>query len=308
MVTQHERLHSLAVGVGLRSPHYKNILEKSELQSVFLPDFVELHAENFFSNGGASHQLLRDVREQFPLSIHGTGLGLGSDLGIPLDHVKKLNRLNTEYNPHLLSDHAAFSLGSLEGQTIHGGDLLPVEFTKQSLLTFERNINQVQDLVGRRLLIENITTYLPKNFYLSNGEPLQHHEFSETEFLVEICERTGCGILVDLNNLVVNAVNQQEPHIQAYIYEWISQIPSHLVGEFHLAGCSPVELGEVMVDDHSTAITSDVWKAYETALQLIGPRPTLLEWDTNLPSWNELLNEAQKIREFAQQALIHEVQ
>ena len=189
----------------------------------------------------------------------------------------------------------------MNGLSIHSGDLLPVELTEKSIATFETNINQVQDTLGRIILLENICTYVPSSLLST-----QSNDYSEPEFLAEICKRTGCGLLIDLNNLVVNAVNEQEKRIDHYTYNWLSQIPPQYVGEYHLAGCAFVKPGEIMVDDHSEEISQPVWDAYEQALTLIGPRPTLLEWDTQLPSWEKLLPEASKIREFAQQALHHE--
>lgn len=295
------RLSPHAVGVGLRSPHYQSALENEELAQSLKPDFVEVHAENFFAKGGLSASLLGDVRKKYTLSIHGTALGLGSYAGLSVKHLAHIKHLNEHYDPLLFSDHAAFSIANISGQEIHSGDLLPVELTEKSIATFEANINQVQDALGRIILLENICTYVPASLLST-----QSNVYSEPEFLAEICKRTGCGLLIDLNNLVVNAVNEQEKRIDHYTYNWLSQIPPQYVGEYHLAGCAFVKPGEIMVDDHSEEISQPVWDAYEQALTLIGPRPTLLEWDTQLPSWEKLLLEASKIREFAQQALHHE--
>lgn len=295
------RLSPHAVGVGLRSPHYQSALENEDLAQSLKPDFVEVHAENFFARGGISTHLLAQVREKYALSIHGTSLGLGSYAGISPTHLNSIKNLNTRFEPHLFSDHAAFTFADINGQLIHSGDLLPVELTEKSIATFEANINQVQDALGRIILLENICTYVPASWFST-----QSNDYSEPEFLAEICKRTGCGLLIDLNNLVVNAVNEQESRIDHYTYNWLSQIPPTYVGEYHLAGCALVKPGEIMVDDHSEEISQPVWDAYEQALTLIGPRPTLLEWDTQLPSWENLLIEAKKIRHFAQQALNHE--
>ncbi|MDO8345901.1 MAG: DUF692 domain-containing protein [Cellvibrio sp.] len=295
------RLSPHAVGVGLRSPHYQAALDMETLTTSLLPDFVEVHAENFFAKGGLSASLLGDARKKYALSIHGTGLGLGSYAGLSVKHLAHIKHLNEQYDPSLFSDHAAFSIANISGQEIHSGDLLPVELTEKSIATFEANINQVQDALGRIILLENICTYVPVSLLST-----QSNVYSEPEFLAEICKRTGCGLLIDLNNLVVNAVNEQEKRIDHYTYNWLSQIPPTYVGEYHLAGCALVKPGEIMVDDHSEEISQPVWDAYEQALTLIGPRPTLLEWDTQLPSWERLLLEASKIRGFAQQALHHE--
>lgn len=289
------KLNPFAVGVGLRSQHYQEAFE-NESRVGSKPDFVEVHAENFFSSGGVSRAILEAAQQQYPLSIHGTGMGLGSYTGVDALHVDKFKKLVERYQPALISDHAAFSLGNSKQQIIHAGDLLPIEFSQKTLRTFERNLNQVQDSLGRILLIENICSYIQN----------KKSELSETEFLVELCHRTGCGLLIDLNNLVVNAVNQQESDVAVYITYWLKQIPPAIVGEYHLAGCSPVAIGEIMIDDHSTKVTPEVWRSYAQALKIIGPRPTLIEWDTDLPSWGELLLEAEKAKKIAREVLVYE--
>lgn len=293
--TQPQHLTPLAVGVGLRSAHYQDALAQPYDHNL-KPDFVEVHAENFFAKGGVSRAILKAAQELYPLSIHGTGMGLGSYAGVNTQDLKKCKQLMDQYQPVLISDHAAFSLGAQGKNRIHAGDLLPIEFNQQTLKTFESNLHQAQDAIGKNLLIENICSY----------RPAQKNEMSETEFLTELCHRTGCGLLIDLNNLVVNAINQDEPDVQLYIWRWLSQIPAIAVGEFHLAGCAVVNPGEIMVDDHSTAITDEVWKAYIQALIMIGARPTLIEWDTDLPSWDTLLNEVTKAKALVQKVLGHE--
>ncbi len=290
-----KQLNAFSVGVGLRSQHYNDAFE-NQSQVTSTPDFVEVHAENFFAKGGITRAVLDKAQQDYVLSIHGTGMGLGSYTGIDAAHLKKFNQLVERYQPALISDHAAFALGNSEQRIIHAGDLLPIEFSQKTLRTFESNLNQAQDSLGRILLIENICSYT-KN---------KNSELSETEFLVELCHRTGCGLLIDLNNLVVNAVNQQERDVAAYIDHWLQQIPPAIVGEYHLAGCSPVSLGEIMIDDHSTKVTPEVWNSYAQALKIIGPRPTLIEWDTDLPSWGELLHEAEKAKQIARKVLTHE--
>lgn len=291
--THTKQLNAFSVGVGLRSQHYNDAFENKTSSK---PDFVEIHAENFFAKGGISRAILDKAQHNYALSIHGTGMGLGSYAGIDMLHVNKFKQLVERYQPALISDHAAFALGNIEQQIIHAGDILPIEFSQKTLRTFEGNLNRVQDSLGRILLIENICSYIPK----------KNSELSETEFLVELCHRTGCGLLIDLNNLVVNAVNQQAPDIPAYVEHWLQKIPPAIVGQYHLAGCSPVTLGEIMVDDHSTKVTPEVWRSYAQALKILGPRPTLIEWDTDLPSWNDLLHEAEKAKQIAREVLVHE--
>jgi uncharacterized protein len=293
--SQPRNLNPFAVGVGLRSAHYSDALAQPYKHNL-KPDFVEVHAENFFATGGINHNILEAAEQLYAVSIHGTGMGLGSYEGVSIQHLKKIKQLIEQYQPALVSDHAAFSLGKLGQDIIHAGDLLPIEFNQKTLNIFESNLHQAQDAIGRILLIENICSY----------RPAQQSDMSETEFLTELCHRTGCGLLIDLNNLVVNAVNQQEPDIQTYIGDWLTQIPSITVGEYHLAGCASVNPGDIMVDDHSTEITFNVWNAYTQALTIIGPRPTLIEWDTDLPSWDILLNEVTKTKALAQKVLGHE--
>lgn len=293
--SQANTLSPFAVGVGLRSAHYKDALQSPGSYSV-KPDFVEVHAENFFAPGGISQAVLDSARQQFALSIHGTGMGLGSYVGIDRQHLKHFAQLVKHYQPKLVSDHACFALGNFGQQIIHAGDLLPIEFTYNTLLTFERNLNLAQEALGRALLIENICAYTTA----------ERGDMSETEFLSELCRRTGCGLLVDLNNLVVNGINQQEPNLLAFINRWLNAIPAAQVGEFHLAGCAPLAPGQIMVDDHSAAITPEVWNAYGQALRIIGPRPTLIEWDTDLPSWAILLDEIAKTKAYTQKVFSHD--
>lgn len=293
--SQPKILSRFAVGVGLRSHHYSEALSHPYNYGL-KPDFVEVHAENFFARGGATRSILEHANQNYILSVHGTGMGLGSLEGLDTLHLKKFKHLIEQFQPAIISEHAAFSLGRNAQQFIHAGDLLPLEFNQKTLKAFESNLHQAQDTLGRILLIENICSYVSS----------KNNEMSETEFLSELSHRTGCGLLIDLNNLVVNAFNGNEPNIQNYIKDWLNQIPSLVVGEFHLAGCAPVDQGEIMVDDHSTKISAAVWEAYEQALTIIGPRPTLIEWDTELPSWDVLLGEVAKARLLGQKVLSHE--
>lgn len=283
-----------AVGVGLRSAHYSAALAE-HATNLFQPDFIEVHAENFFSSGGANHAVLTAARNKFGISIHGTALGLGSLAGVDKRHLNHLKRLQDAYQPELFSDHAAFSIAQVNGHSVQAGDLLPIEFSHKVLRAFESNLHQTQDILGRTLLIENICTYIaaPKS------------DMSETEFLVELCERTGCGLLIDINNLWVNAFNTRAENIAASIKQWLNNIPPILVGEFHLAGNSPVAAHDIVVDDHSAPISPEVWSAYRYALEVIGPRPTLIEWDTDLPSWETLLTEAQTAKNYLHESSHH---
>lgn len=277
-----------SIGVGLRHPHYEDALnEKAPV------DFLEVHAENFFMAGGAPLAVLDAIGKQYLISIHGTALSLGALTGLNPAHLAKLQHLVESVNPILISDHACFSQSHFENGPLHLGDLLPIAFNETTLAGLVRNIEQVQDALKRPIMIENLSAYIS----------MTHNSMSEAEFLVETCKRSGCQLLLDLNNLVVNATNAQSANIREAVKAFLSQIPKQLVGEFHLAGCTPVPQGEIMVDDHSHPVPDNVWEAYSDALMLMGPKPTLIEWDTDLPSWGTLLAEAEKARTLAQETL-----
>lgn len=291
--------NKVAIGVGLRHPHYSDVLApsfKAEEYDAESIDFVEVHSENFFAQGGASRALIKDVAEKYPISLHSTALGLGSQAAVAGGYLESLNELVNVVNPFLMSDHAAFSWSELDGRSIHAGDLLPVAFNQKNLNIMAENIDAVQQLTRRRILIENLSAYLmPKG-----------SELAETEFLVTLTELTQCGLLVDLNNLVVNANNFSNERSIDYAKQWLQQIPSDIVGEIHLAGFTPASEGEFTIDDHSQPISDIGWQLYQFALQRFGAVPTLIEWDNNLPSWQTLLGEAHKARAIADKVITHE--
>ena len=292
--------NKVAIGVGLRHPHYSDVLAPSisrddnEVNSSVI-DFVEVHSENFFAQGGASRALIKEVAEKYPVSLHSTALGLGSKSSIAGGYLESLNELVNVVNPFLMSDHAAFSWSELDGRAVHAGDLLPVAFNQKNLKIMADNIDAVQQLTGRRILIENLSAYLiPKGSVLA-----------ETEFLVALTELTQCGLLIDLNNLVVNANNFSDDKNIDYAKQWLQQIPREIVGEIHLAGFTLARDGEFTIDDHSQPISDIGWQLYRFALQRFGAVPTLIEWDNNLPTWQTLLNEADKARIIANEVVAH---
>ena len=280
-----ETENRVPVGVGLRHIHYQQALEtRADL------DFIEVHSENFFARGGVLPALLEEVSELYPVSLHGTSMGLGSAAGISQKHLDSLHRLVSKISPAMVSDHAAYAWGEVGNQLHHGGDLLPVAFNEQSLQTMTDNISRVQDKLQRQILVENLSAYLvPKG-----------STFSETEFFTELAKRTDCRLLVDINNLAVNAINNNSADVAGEIAGWLYSLPANIVGEIHLAGCTPVAAGEVMVDDHSRVVSDIVWNAYEQALSHFGSTATLIEWDTDLPEWTALLAEAEKARAVAE--------
>lgn len=269
------------IGVGLRHPHYKEaLLGTSSI------DFVEIHAENFFAEGGMLPELLSDIALQYPISLHSTSMGLGSAVGINGDYLQRLKQLSQQINPILISDHACFTWSNINGKSVHAGDLLPLEFTQQSLQVMVDNVNQVQQLLGRQILVENLSAYVEFNF----------SDMSETEFLSQLVDKTGCGLLVDLNNLLVNARNFSDQKPLTVARQWLREIPSGAVGEIHLAGFTKVKEGELIIDDHSQPVSPECWLLYRDAIALFGAVTTLIEWDNNLPSWSTLLDQAVKAR------------
>lgn len=292
--------NKVAIGVGLRHPHYADVLTDSfdnkASKEISPIDFVEVHSENFFAEGGASRALIKEVALKYPVSLHSTALGLGSNATVPAGYLASLNELVKTIDPFLMSDHAAFSWSELDGKSVHSGDLLPIAFNQQNLSIMANNIDAVQQLTGRQILIENLSAYLqPKDSTLL-----------ETEFLVSLTELTQCGLLIDLNNLVVNANNFSGQSSLEYAKQWLAQIPTGIVGEIHLAGFSPVKDGELAIDDHSQPISDIGWQLYQHSLQRFGAVPTLIEWDNNLPSWQVLLAEAGKARRIADEVMSYE--
>ncbi len=254
-------------GIGLRAPHYREVLEH-------LPTlgWVEVHSENFFGGGAALHTLLR-VREHYPLSLHGVGLGLASPDGLDTRHLSDLRRLCDAVQPACVSEHLSWN--NVDGMFIN--DLLPFPYTRTALDGVAAKVEQVQDALQRPLLLENLSSYV--SFHNS--------EMDEGAFLTELAHRTGCAILLDINNLYVNARNLAVD-AQAYI----KSLPVAAVAEYHLAGHSTCD-GR-LVDTHSAKICGEVWELYTYALSTIGIRPTLIEWDTDIPALEVLSGEAEQ--------------
>lgn len=277
------------VGIGLRQPHIATLLESRPAL-----DFVEVHSENHFAPGGAARAVLREVRQHMDISLHGVGLGLGSATGLNQRHLTQLAQLVSDVDPMLVSDHACFCRADQDGQPwpVHSGDLLPIAFTDASLGLLVAHVQTVQDTLKRPLLVENISAYLR---YADDA-------WSETDFLNALCQRSGCQLLLDINNLIVNALNWSSTaeHAEAGTRQaiqascdWIDRISPAHVGQIHLAGHrAPARPRTLVVDDHSQAVNASVWHAYEHALARLGPRPTLIEWDVDLPPLELLLEQA----------------
>ena len=271
------------VGIGLRQPHYAALF--ASLPAV---DFLEVHAENFFAQGGAAPAVLQQARAHYPISLHGVGLGLGSAVGVDAWHLDQLARLVQACDPLLVSDHACFARGTLAGSehAVHGNDLLPIRFTHGSLDVLCANVNRVQDRLQRRIAVENLSAYFA----------WEAADYTETEFLNQLTQRTGCGLLLDVNNLYVNACNTlaSEAARMAQCQHWIASIRAGSVMEMHVAGFSRSD--GLVIDDHATAVHAPVWQLYAAAQQRFAGTPTLVEWDLNLPELGVLLGEAAKAR------------
>lgn len=269
------------VGIGLRQPHYDAFLARPSALG-----FVEVHSENFFADGGASLAVLDAVRASVPVSLHGVGLGLGSAIGIDAAHLDRLVRLVQRVQPSRVSDHACFARAPVAagGAVAHANDLLPVAFTTASLEIMVHNVSHVQDRLQRELLVENLSAYL------AFDDPAQ---MPEVDFLVALCRRSGCRLLLDINNLMVNAVNAGAADPVADCCAFVDGLAPGLVGEIHLAGYADVPALGLAIDDHGSRVREPVWAVYRHALARLGALPTLVEWDTDLPSLEVLLDEAQ---------------
>ena len=246
--------------------------------------WLEAHSENYFADGGAQLDELSRLRELYPLSLHGVGLSLGSVDELDRDHLRRLRRLVDRVQPGLVSEHVCW--GAIGG--VHLNDLLPLPYTEEALRHLVRRVSQLQDSLGRPVLLENVSSYL--EFTTS--------EMSEADFLVALARDTGCGLLLDVNNVYVSARNHG---FDARAF--IARIPPALVGEIHLAGHSVNRFpgGEILIDTHSTQVCAAVWELYEFALEHCGAVPTLIEWDTDIPALEVLVAEAHAAEERLEQ-------
>jgi uncharacterized protein (UPF0276 family) len=258
-------------GIGLRHPHHRALLESNRCTG-----WLEAHAENYMSGGWSAHVLDR-LRQTYPISLHGVGLSLGGAGRLDEDHLGRLKELVQRIDPALVSEHVAWTGPA----GLYLNDLLPLPWTEEALATLVAHIDQAQTALGRSILIENPSSYLA----------FRHAEMSEPQFLVEACRRAGCQLLLDLNNVYVSARNLG---FDATAY--LEAIPGELVGEIHLAGHSRQEVEgiELRIDDHGSPVMAEVWTLYRATLARIGPRPTLIEWDSEIPSLNVLLAESVK--------------
>jgi uncharacterized protein len=258
-------------GIGLRTPHQRQVLAER-------PDvgWLEVHSENFFARGGQMLHMLERVRSHYPLSLHGVGLSLGSADPLSQDHLSALKRLVERFAPGLVSDHLCW--GMIGGR--HLNDLLPLPYTEEALAVVCRNVATTQEYLGRQILVENVSSYLQ----------FSDSSIPEWEFLAEVARRSGCGILLDVNNIYVSSVNHG---FDALAY--LNAIPLLAVQEIHLAGFD--SNGACLIDTHGQPVHGPVWNLYGETLSRLGPVPTLIEWDTDLPALDVLLGEARKAQE-----------
>jgi uncharacterized protein (UPF0276 family) len=259
----------LAAGIGLRAPHVDEILTTRPA----IP-WLEIHPENYVG-GGPAGRALGEIRRDYPLSFHAVGLSLGSVDGVDPHHLKRLHVLADRIEPALISEHLSWSTTV----AVYLNHLLPLPYTEESLAVLCRNVDQVQTALGRRILIENPSLYLR----------FRYSPIPEPEFLNELARRTGCGLLCDVNNIYVTAHNLGLDPVA-----YLKTLKPALVGEIHLAGHARNDADgqTILIDDHGSRVAPDVWQLFSQALAFLGRRPTLIEWDTDIPALDVLLDEA----------------
>ena len=256
----------LGAGVGLRAPHVREVLATRPAVPWF-----EIHSENYFADGGPALAALDRLRGDYPVSLHGVGMSLGATEPLDRDHVAKLKRLVARVEPAMVSEHLCWS--SVGGR--HFNDLLPLPYTDEALDHVCARVARVQDLLEREIAVENVSAYIA----------FAESTMTEAEFVANVARRTGCRLLLDVNNVYVNAMNHG---FDADAY--IATIPPAAVAEYHLAGFEAN--GACLIDTHGAPVAVDVWALYARTVARIGPRPTLIEWDTALPAFAVLEDEA----------------
>ena len=268
----------LGAGIGLRSQHYRDFLEQRPATG-----WLEVHSENYFGDGGYDLHVLRQVRADYPVSLHGVGLALGSVEDRAGDHIAKLKRLADAIDPVFVSEHVCW--GRAAGR--HFNDLLPLPYTEEALDLMVSRVNRLQETLGRRILVENVSSYVS----FAAGD------MSEGEFIAALARRAGCGVLLDVNNLYVNQLNHGSDALAA-----MAAITPEAVAEIHLAG--HLVTAQCLIDTHGDRVAEPVWALYDAALARFGAVPTLIEWDTDIPPLATLLAEARRA-EAAMRECIH---
>jgi uncharacterized protein (UPF0276 family) len=266
-------------GIGLRHQHYRAVVESRPPVG-----WLEVHSENYFG-GGRPLAFLEAARAHYPLSLHGVGLSLGTDGALDRTHLARIKVLIARLQPDLVSEHVSWSITG----GVYLNDLLPLPYTEEALAVICGHVQETQEFLGRRILVENPSTYLQ----------FAHSTIPEREFVAEISRRTGCGLLLDVNNVYVSACNHGFD-----AHEYIEAMPSEAVQEIHLAGHGVREIGDatLRIDDHGSAVCEAVWQLYAAALRRLGSVPTLIEWDSNVPELSILVAEAVTADRFLAQA------
>ena len=274
-------LPDLGFGVGLRPRHYHEVLTTQPEVSWF-----EAISENFMgrraASGGRPLEILEQVREHYPVVLHGVSLNIGSTDPLRVDYLSRLKWLIQRIQPAWISDHLCWT--GVEGENLH--DLLPLPFTEVAARHVADRVAEVQDVLGRRILLENVSSYIA----------FQHSEMPEWEFLSQVAERADCGILLDVNNVYVSATNHLfDPR------KYLDGVPPDRVGQLHLAGHE--DDGSVLVDTHDRPVAAPVWELYRYAIERFGPVATLIEWDDKIPTLSRLLEEASRARRIQESVL-----
>lgn len=260
------------IGLGLRPPHYSHVL-----QNIPLVPWFEVVTENFMGiscgNGGRPRAVLEGIRSIWPVALHGVSLSVGSTDPLNKAYLNSLRELIRQIEPAVVSDH--FCWTGVGGENLH--DLLPLPFTQESIDHLVSRLHYVQEFLGRRILLENVSSYLT----------FEHSEMQEWEFVTEVSRRSGCGLLLDVNNVYVNSVNHGfDPE------EYLRNVPAGIVGQMHLAGHQ--DMGAYLLDTHDRHVCDKVWELYSKAIEIFGAVPTLIEWDSEIPEFSVLECEAQR--------------
>ncbi|WP_026480557.1 DUF692 family multinuclear iron-containing protein [Ahrensia sp. 13_GOM-1096m] len=282
------KLASASAGVGFKHDHLEAILNDPGDVG-----FLEVHAENYMGDGGYPHRTLERVRQDFPISLHGVCMSIGGPEPLSQDHLQRFKTLVDRYEPAMISEHLAWSTH----EDIFLNDLLPLPYTAQTLDHVAQHVSQMQDVMGRQIFLENPATYVL----------FENSTMSETDFMREIVKRTGCGLLLDINNVFVSATNHKFSAL-----EYLDAFPLEHVGEIHLAGHTEQEDDEgqtLLIDSHNRPVSDPVWSLYEDVIETVGCIPTLVEWDSELPEWpilraeagsaNAILKRAQRMHDMA---------
>lgn len=267
------------VGIGLKPCHYREVLSarSDEAPAALVPAWVEVHPQNYFCDGGPPHRWLRAIADQIPLSFHSVGLSIGTAEGLDEDELEQLARLCERYQPASVSDHLSWSGNSSDRYP----DLLPMPYTRLALDHAAAQIDRVHDRLKRPILIENPSRYLA----------YAQDDMDEVTFIHALCARTGCGLLLDINNVEVSCTN-----LRSDPFAYVDAIDPGLVGEIHLAGHATEwhDNRPLLIDDHGSPVTDLTWRLFERFIQRAGARPVLIEWDTNVPQYAVLMAEADR--------------